>query len=451
MKKWFFCLLLLQVSLINSQKLQFNIANDTINNKLLITSVNDEVLETIVIKEDKFEVTSLNLESGYYLLKKNDNPVVLYLKKDDDLTISYDASNFYKSIIFTGKGSDRNSYLLSKQTDLLNNKGRLTHFYKKKFYSGSEQDYVKRLDAYYKDRFGSLFSSRLGKDFENEEMKDLQYAYSLDLLKFADAKKKYDFLDSVTPSRSLTEPLTYIHFDNQQLYDKYPSYKALSILKWKKDIEKEESYLMMEDIFGGIRNKNLQQAVLESLYESLSKEDLQQSKKYYKLIKNNASTLTLLSKAKAKYDVIRQVEAEKNLSNFKYIDTDGLSVQLSEYTGKYIVVNVWSTICKNCSKDFEKIAKYKDKYKGYNIEFVSIALDKKDKFDTWLSILKENNIEENQLFFDGSKSKFINAYDVKSIPSFLLISLKGEVINDEKTRSSLKKTMKVLDGIINAL
>ena len=83
---------------------------------------------------------------------------------------------------------------------LLDKDGNIKPFYKKEFYEGNEQEFLSRLDQYYKGFYGTLFGSRFDESFVNEESKNLQYGYYLDILKFDRAKKYYQFKDSVKAS-----------------------------------------------------------------------------------------------------------------------------------------------------------------------------------------------------------------------------------------------------------
>jgi len=236
-KNIIFYLVFLTSSLVSSQKLTFKIKNDSINKKIFLTSIDDTVLKSIYEKENVFEVDYLNLDEGYYLLKKDENSVVLYLKPTDELKISFDNDNFYKSMSFSGEGAYVNAYLLNKKLGLLDKRGKHINYYQKEVYEGGEESYLSKLDKIYKESYGIIFTGQLDKKFADEEMKNLQYGYSLDLLKYQDAKKYYKINDSLPPSKVFLEPLTHIHFQNSQLYKTYESYKDLAVLKWKNNID----------------------------------------------------------------------------------------------------------------------------------------------------------------------------------------------------------------------
>ncbi len=433
-------------SVVFAQKLTFEIKNDSVVDAFSIRKITNELVENIYVKEHKSELNSVNFEKGYYLLQKDEKSALIYLKPSDDIKISLDAEKFYSSIAFSGKGVEINNYLRGRFSGLLDKKGRKKKYYKKSFYKGDENAYLSRVDALYKDYFGTLFSSQLDEEFVNEEMKDLQYGYALDLLKFEDARKYYKFKDTLEVSKFFLEPLTHIHFDNSQLFEQYHSYQELSVLKWKKDIENMESYPLMEEVLNSIRTTGIKDGVLQSMYSSMLS-DKERAGDFYKLVKTNSSDVKLLARMKDKYDEIRQIVAGKNLSKFTFRNRNEEEVTLANFKGNYIFLSVWASWCEPCIKQLEAYKMLKEKYAKHAIVFVGVSVDKGEMYENWKTTVNEHNLEGEQLFFDGPKSKIIKTYDISSIPGFVLLSLKGEKMDLNINDPSSEKTTKILDDL----
>ena len=446
MKKIVTCLLLCSITSLFGQKIFFNIENDTIGSTFSIRKVTNEVIRNITLKELNFELEKISLDEGYYYLKKEDEEVVLYIKPEHELTIKFDSEDFRNSMEFSGKGASINKFLSEKNTSRLNGNANTRKYFDREFYEGDENAYLRKIDGYYKGLYGILFSGNLDKDFVDEEMKNLQFGYSLDLLRFEDAKSFYQFKDSIYPSKRFLEPLSHIHFDTDHLFEKYNSYAELSILKWRKDLENAENLKMMRDILSSIRTDALKQGVLESLFELMSKDTPKRTRDYYSLIKSNSSTLELITEARVKYDEVRLVEASKNLSKFDFLTENEEEVKLSEYKGYYILMNIWASWCETCVEDFKSFELLKVDYHDYNIVFVNISVDKKEDFEKWKSIVEKTNKKGAHLFFNGSKGKFVKTYNISSFPTVVLLSNRGKILND-KLKINSKKTRKILNKI----
>ena len=446
MKRISILLFLCLVNFVYGQRLSFNITNDSIDSEFYLTKINNEILETITIEALNFNV-DINFEDGYYFLQKEDEKVLLYLKKNDEFSISFDADNFQKSLSFTGKrGAGRNTYMHSKNAELLDKDGNVKPFHPKEFYAGNENQYLSRLDQYYKGFYGTLFGSGFDEGFVNEESKNLQYGYYLDILKFEKAKKHYEFTDSIQVSDAFLAPLNSIHFDNQLFSDTYESYNKMAVLKWQKDIEATNDYPVMEGIVASIRTEAIQKGLLERLYETMSKDEPSRMRAYLDFIKAYSKDNRLIAKAKTRLAEIRQEEAVKNLSRFSYLNTNGEEVKLADFKGNYIFLYIWASFCKDCVNEFKNIEKLRDNFEDKNIIFVGVSVDKKEDFEKWSGIVKDSELKKTalQLFFDGTRSKIVKAYDISSIPALIVLSLKGERMEIDIKEVDSKKTQRQL-------
>ena len=84
---------------------------------------------------------------------------------------------------------------------------------------------------------------------------------------------------------------------------------------------------------------------------------------------------------------------------------------------------------------------------GKNIVFVSISCDK-DKA-AWEKMVKEKELGGIQLHIGDDRS-FMNAFEIKFIPRFILLDREGKIINPAMTRPSnaeTEKTLTALEGI----
>lgn len=76
-----------------------------------------------------------------------------------------------------------------------------------------------------------------------------------------------------------------------------------------------------------------------------------------------------------------------------------------------------------------------EEYKDKNIAFVSISTDKEEKYDTWKTMIKEREMSGIQLYA-GEDILFMQAYQISSIPRFIFIDPKGNIVNADTPRPS---------------
>lgn len=149
-----------------------------------------------------------------------------------------------------------------------------------------------------------------------------------------------------------------------------------------------------------------------------------------------------------------QVSANKQMNNkpsagFDYENQKGGKTKLSDLLGKYVYIDVWATWCGPCRAEIPFLKTVEEKYQGKNIEFVSISVDVEKDHDKWKNFVNEKQLQGIQLIADKNwLSDFITSYKINSIPRFILIDPKGNIVDADAARPSDPKLQQQLDGLL---
>lgn len=149
-----------------------------------------------------------------------------------------------------------------------------------------------------------------------------------------------------------------------------------------------------------------------------------------------------------------QISANKKMNNvkapsFDYENQKGGKTSLESLKGKYVYIDVWATWCGPCRGEIPFLKTIEEKYKGKNIEFVSISVDVAKDHDKWKNFVTEKGLEGIQLFADKNwESSFIAAFGINSIPRFILIDPNGIVIDADAKRPSNPALVEQLNGLV---
>ncbi|MBB6498945.1 TlpA family protein disulfide reductase [Pedobacter cryoconitis] len=134
---------------------------------------------------------------------------------------------------------------------------------------------------------------------------------------------------------------------------------------------------------------------------------------------------------------------------FAYADADGRQVSLKSLRGKYVYIDVWATWCIPCKMEIPFLTKVEEDYKGKNIHFVSISVDKMANQAKWHDYVKDNKLQGIQLLADKDfKSDFMMKFNVNSIPRFILIDPNGKIVSGDAKRPSDPKLRQELDQLL---
>lgn len=155
--------------------------------------------------------------------------------------------------------------------------------------------------------------------------------------------------------------------------------------------------------------KEYREAVLR-LYERLSNEQ--------KTSRAGMETLNYLNPVKT-------VSSGSPVPSYEYFDKNGKSVRISDFAGKWVLVDFWSSGCGPCIKSVPELGAISKEFPE-SLSVISISLDKES---VWREASKEHGIFWNDWNDPKGTSGSVRSYGTNGIPTFVLVSPEG-IIND---------------------
>lgn len=130
---------------------------------------------------------------------------------------------------------------------------------------------------------------------------------------------------------------------------------------------------------------------------------------------------------------------------------NGENFKLSELKGKLVLVNFWASWCAPCRKKSPELIEVFGKYKNEEFEngeegfeIVYVSLDKNQ--DIWERSISKDNIGDFKNVGDmkGWRSAAAKTYNIRRIPSSVLLDGEGNIIAINLSPKDLKKKLKRL-------
>lgn len=134
--------------------------------------------------------------------------------------------------------------------------------------------------------------------------------------------------------------------------------------------------------------------------------------------------------------------------NFELPTPEGKKVQLSDFKGKYVLIDFWASWCPDCrriSPNVEAIAK---EYQGKDLAVLAVSFDI-DK-EAWVKYINRNGAPVNEVHVSELKkmkeSAVAKAFGVQWIPSLYLLDKDGKellaTVEVSKVEAMVKTLMK---------
>lgn len=113
--------------------------------------------------------------------------------------------------------------------------------------------------------------------------------------------------------------------------------------------------------------------------------------------------------------------------DFEGMTPDGKILKLSEFKGKFVLIDFWASWCGPCRQENPNVVKIYNNYKAKGFEILGVSLDQEK--DKWISAISEDQLMWPHISdLKGWKSSIAALYGVQGIPQNFLIDKEGKII-----------------------
>lgn len=133
--------------------------------------------------------------------------------------------------------------------------------------------------------------------------------------------------------------------------------------------------------------------------------------------------------------------------DFTQNDQNGKPVKLSDFKGKYVLVDFWASWCVPCRNENPNVVAAYQKYKDKNFTVLGVSLDKPDAKDAWLKAIADDKLTWTQVSdLKYWQNEVAVKYGIQSIPANFLIDPTGKIIAKGLREDALHAKLKELLG-----
>ena len=400
---------------------------------------NKEFNETLNVERDGSFLDTLLVETGIYTFQYGRNRTEIFVEAGNNLTINFDAKDFENTLTFSGKGSEISTYLFEKQKTEKKLLGE-----DNSIYILDEAAYVSKLKEI-KTTLEKLISSSKGipGDFEEKEKRNLNYTYLVRLNNYQIFHSHYANDPGFKTSDGFLKGVEEIKYDNEEDFLYSADYRTLATSYYRRQAadlarkDKIDSDIAFIKVVGALQQPTMKNDLIYERvkYAFANSKDLEGLYKQFMASSTNEAHKKEITES---YNQFKTVIKGQPSPKFKdYENIAGGKTSLDDLKGNYVFINIWATWSSPNPREMNSLKELETTYKGKNIKFVSISVDRAADHDKWKSVVGENKFAGIQLFADKDmESGFVKEYFIKTTPRYILIDPSGNIVDANAPRPS---------------
>lgn len=137
---------------------------------------------------------------------------------------------------------------------------------------------------------------------------------------------------------------------------------------------------------------------------------------------------------------MKQTLAGNPAPDFILSSPGGREIALSDFKGKYVLLDFWASWCAPCLKEVPNLKKIYAQYHPQGFEILSVSLD--DKKENWTNAIEKHDLNWQQVSsLKGWKCPVVRLYNVSGIPAMFLIDKEGRIVDSGLRGEELAEKM----------
>ena len=380
--------------------------------------------------------------SGYGVVKCGYTQIPVYIYEGGVLKLSFDMKEPMESLHFDGSLAEENRYLNDSRVRVPKRADQL-----------DEQAFIQWENRYLEERYRFLDSLHLDARFVRIEQQRLYALHELAVCYYL-MMHRYQ-VDNYKPSKEYLAYLFGVIREDSTLLNLQEYRDAMALLVKTlstQNIDPSDLLLMtkaqLEWIDEHLKNDKVGEFfVYQLIMAYVGEKGIDHFSEIFPIYERWVKSeryRNVFADLYARWDKIAK---GRKVPEIEFLDVEGQAVKLTNFKGKYIYIDVWGSTCPPCRKELPFLKMLEKDFVRKNIHFLSVSTDRNKQ--AWIKAIQEEELD-GHLFVPQDLKKFMEVFQIKLIPRFILLDQELNIITADMTApsdSETKKRLNQLEGI----
>ena len=145
---------------------------------------------------------------------------------------------------------------------------------------------------------------------------------------------------------------------------------------------------------------------------------------------------------------LMDVHMGEPLADFSFVDFDGRNRTLSEFRGKYVLLDFWGSWCKPCVEDVPMMKEAYARFQAKGFEIVGLDYEMAGTADKVRPLLKEKDVRWTNGTPESVRSLVNERFRINAFPTLFLLDPKGVVIETRSAELRGKRLIATLERVL---